>query len=661
MKRKKLTASMIALVMSVSLPMTTYAANWYLEDGSVTVNADNSGQTVTQGSGSAVPDEAPVITQRESSVETGNTIAINASDNAAANVTIKDINIKSSKDAIDVKGSSSANITLEGDNKIFSETGSALHISDGNVTINGSGSLKAEIQDDLGIDYNYSAKIGSHKNEDMSGSIHITGDATVKTDDNTTLGCSGDGAGIGSGYDGDMSGNIVIDGNAQVEVSSNDRGAGIGSGSSFGDGGHLSGNIMIGGNAQVSATGAENSAGIGTGDDGHFKGSITIDGNAKVTAKAGGDHNGYDGSGIGTGDKGEFTGTVTIGGNAVVVAAGSDKGCGIGASDEKEMNGIIIIRNHAKVTAYAGERGAAIGSEDSGDMTGKIIIVGNAIVNTGMVDDAGNILPTGIGYIGGGENSNHDSSKGHYILGSDVTINSLNGSDTEALKQYVNMHLDSEGNPTNLTELDIRMENGIFKAEATGAGSVEKILYNGSETVPTVPGSYSVTCVMKFGEGTIELPIGTLVIPEPASPGETAAPVEYRMQTSASEPVQGNGKSTEYKAPVQGHFYQVVGQDGKNMIFATAQKKDVLAIATDSDFAMLTGKMEDIEALRKQGVRRIIFATKRATSTFLLSELLEKRAYGEIWSLIHDGENVAFTAVEKKMDISSILTRLQTK
>ena len=70
---------------------------------------------------------------------------------------------------------------------------------------------------------------------------------------------------------------------------------------------------------------------------------------------------------------------------------------------------------------------------------------------------------------------------------------------------------------------------------------------------------------------------------------------------------------------------------------------------------------KDIEALRKQGVRRIIFATKRATSTFLLSELLEKRAYGEIWSLIHDGENVAFTAVEKKMDISSILTRLQTK
>lgn len=650
MKMKQLTAGMIALVMSMSLPMTTYAADWDLEDGSITVDAGDSGQTVTQGS-TSTPDEAPVITQRDSSAETSNTITINASENATANVTIKDINIKSSNDAIDVTGSSSANITLEGDNKIFSETGSALHISDGNVTINGSGSLKAEIQDDLGIDYNYSAKIGSHENEDMSGSIHITGDATVKTDDNTASDCGGDGAGIGSGEKGEMSGNIVIDGNAQVEVSSNDRGAGIGTG----DGGHLSGNIMIGGNAQVSATGAENSAGIGTGDDGHFKGSITIDGNAKVTAKAGGDHNGYDGSGIGTGDKGEFTGTVTIGGNAAVVASGSDEGCGIGSSDDKNMNGIIIIRDHAKVTAYGGNQGAAIGSEDYGDMTGKIIIVGNAIVNTGVVDDAGNVLSNRIGYIGDGENPNHDSSDGHYIIGSDVTINSLNGSDTEALKQYVNMHLDSEGNPTNLTELDIRMENGIFKAAATGAGSVEKILYNGSETVPTVPGSYPVTCKIKIGEDTIELPIGTLVVPEPTSPGETAAPAENTVQAPASEPAEKNEESTEYKAPVQKSLYRVVDKDGKKSVFHTAQKEGVLAIATDSDFAMLTGEMKELETLINQGVSRIIFATKGRTSTFLLSDLLKKRTYGENYHLIHDGEAVAFTVGDAMVDVSEIL------
>ena len=650
MKMKQLTAGMIALVMSMSLPMTTYAADWYLEDGSITVDAGDSGQTVTQGS-TSTPDEAPVVTQRDSSAETSNTITINASENATANVTIKDINIKSSNDAIDVNGSSSANITLEGDNKIFSETGSALHVSDGNVTINGSGSLKAEIQDEP-FGYNHNAKIGSHENEGMSGSIHITGDATVKTDDNIAPNCGGDGAGIGSGEKGEMSGSIVIDGNAQVEVSSNDRGAGIGSG----DDGNLSGNIMIGGNAQVSATGAENSAGIGTGDDGNFRGSITIDGNAKVTAKAGGDHTGSDGSGIGTGNDGAFTGTVTIGGNAVVVAAGSDEGCGIGSSDDKNMNGIIIIRDHAKVTAYAGDDGAAIGSERPWDMTGKIIIVGNAIVNTGMVDDAGNILSDHVGYIGDGQDSNHNSSKGHYILGPDVTINNLSGSDTKALEQYVNMHLDS-GNPTNLTELDIRMENGIFKAEATGAGSVEKILYNGSETVPVVPGSYPVTCIIKIDGSEMELPIGTLVVPEPASPGETAAPAENTVQALASEPAEQGEESTEYKAPVQKSLYRVVDKDGKEIVFHTAQKDGVLAIATDSDFAMLTGNMEDIEALRNQGVSKIIFATKGRTSTFLLSDLLEKRAYGETYHLIHDGEAVAFAVGDAMADVSEVLTK----
>ena len=651
MKMKQLTAGMIALVMSMSLPMTTYAADWYLEDGSITVDAGDSGQTVTQGS-TSTPDEAPVVTQRDSSAETSNTITINASENATANVTIKDINIKSSSDAIDVNGSSSANITLEGDNKIFSETGSALHISDGNVTINGSGSLKAEIQDEP-FGYNHNAKIGSHEKEDMSGSIHITGDATVKTDDNTALEYFGDGAGIGSGYGGKMSGNIVIDGNAQVEVSSNDQGAGIGSGYD----GNLSGNIMIGGNAKVSATGAEDSAGIGTGDDGNFRGSITIDGNAKVTAKAGGDHNGSDGSGIGTGNEGKFTGTVTIGGNAVVVAAGSDEGCGIGSSDDEEMNGIIIIRDRAKVTAYAGNRGVAIGSEDYGDMTGKIIIVGNAIVNTGVVDNAGNVLSDRIGYIGDGENPYHDSSEGHYILGPDVTINGLNGSDTKALKQYVNMHLDSEGNPTNLTELDIRMENGVFKAEATGAGSVEKVLYNGSETVPVAPGSYPVTCIIKIDGSEMELPIGTLVVPEPTSPGETAAPAENTVQAPASEPAEKNEESTEYKAPVQKSLYRVVDKDGKESVFHTAQKDGVLAIATDSDFAMLTGEMKEIETLMNQGVSRIIFATKGRTSTFLLSDLLEKRAYGETYHLIHDGEAVAFTVGDAMVDVSEILVK----
>ena len=456
MKRKKLTASMIALVMSVSLPMTTYAANWYLEDGSVTVNADNSGQTVTQGSGSAVPDEAPVITQRESSVETGNTITINAAENATANVTISDVNINTSDAAVSTSGKGNVNIELDGTNTLKSGVNHAglEKNSDGNQG-------KLTITD-----------------ENENGKLIATGGS--------------DAAGIGGGYCGD--GNDITIAGGKVTATGGNYGAGIGGG------GHGNGKNITITDGEVTAIGGLNGAGIGGGLRNNGE-KITVSGDATLKVQ-GGPTDAWDGAGAGIGNGGYITEELT------------------------PVNG-------------------AETEPDTSNLT------------TGKIE--------------------------YYAPGADMT----------------------KDKPTSTT-----------------LGSRQ---------------------------------------PEPASPGETAAPVEYRMQSSASEPVQGNGKSTGYKAPVQGHFYQVVGQDGKAVIFATAQKKDVLAIATDSDFAMLTGKMEDIEALRKQGVRRIIFATKRATSTFLLSELLEKRAYGEIWSLIHDGENVAFTAVEKKMDISSILTRLQTK
>ena len=462
MKRKKLTASMIALVMSVSLPMTTYAANWYLEDGSVTVNADNSGQTVTQGSGSAVPDEAPVITQRESSVETGNTITINAAENATANVTISDVNINTSGKS----GKSEAAVSTNGKGNV-------------NIELDGTNTLKSG-RNHAGLEKNSDGNQGklTITDENENGKLIATGGS--------------DAAGIGGGYCGD--GNDITIAGGKVTATGGNYGAGIGGG------GHGNGKNITITDGEVTAIGGLNGAGIGGGLRNNGE-KITVSGDATLKVQ-GGPTDAWDGAGAGIGNGGYITEELT------------------------PVNG-------------------AETEPDTSNLT------------TGKIE--------------------------YYAPGADMT----------------------KDKPTSTT-----------------LGSRQ---------------------------------------PEPASPGETAAPVEYRMQSSASEPVQGNGKSTGYKAPVQGHFYQVVGQDGKTMIFATAQKKDVLAIATDSDFAMLTGKMKDIEALRKQGVRRIIFATKRATSTFLLSELLEKRAYGEIWSLIHDGENVAFTAVEKKMDISSILTRLQTK
>ncbi len=667
MKMRRLISAIIALLLVVNLSVTAFAAEWYLEDGDITVSAGDSGQTVSQGSSTDVADNAPVIKQRDSAKTTDSTITISTSDNATANVTIQDINISSTGDAIDV-GSSSANITLEGDNKIYSESGSALHVSDGDVTITGSGSLKAEIGDNEDNE-NDNAKIGSHEDEDMSGKIHITDSATVTTEDDGEDDFYGDGAGIGSGYNGNMSGSITIDENAKVNAFSQENGAGIGSG----EDGNMSGSITISGNAQVTAGSGWDGAGIGAGDDGDMSGSITIDGNAKVTAWS------EDGGvGIGSGEDGDVSGTITIGGSAQVTAGSDDDGAGIGAGEDgsitstgriilrdsakvtaigenegagigtgesRFMDGLIIIQDNAQVTAIAGEDAAAIGSDDKDDMRGTILILGNARITTGRLWDDDihfnyetkkieyTLDENAIGRIGDGQNAHHESSNGHYVIGPDVTINGLNGSDIEKLKDYINMRLSGEnhdGDPENLTALDIRSENGKFTVTASGEGTVEKILYGGSETVPAAPGTYPVTCVLRLGGETIEFQIGTLVVPE--------------------------GKSDDADTP-QSPLYRVTDKDGKDIAYTAEQKDGVLTVTVDADFAVLTGKLSGIGTLKAQGVEKIVFVTKDATSAFRLADLLEKGAAGETYKLTHDGKTAAFTAGGQQTDISDILVK----
>ena len=665
MKMRRLISAIIALLLVVNLSVTAFAAEWYLEDGDITVSAGDSGQTVSQGSSTDVADNAPVIKQRDSAAATDSTITIKTTGDATANVTIQDINISSTGDAIDV-GSSSANITLEGDNKIFSESGSALHVSDGDVTITGSGSLKAEIGDNEDNN-NHNAKIGSHKNEDMSGKIHITGSATVTMEDDGEDDFWGDGAGIGSGKDGNMSGSVTIDENAKVNAFSQENGAGIGSG----EDGNMSGSITISGNAQVTAGSGWDGAGIGAGDDGDMSGSITISGNAKVTAWS---EDG--GAGIGSGEDGDVSGKIIIGGSAQVTAGSDDDGAGIGAGEDGSitstgriilrdsakvtaigenegagigtgesgfMDGLIIIQDNAQVTAIAGEDAAAIGSDDKDDMRGTILILGNARITTGRLWDDDihfnyktkkieyTLDENAIGRIGDGQNAYHESSYGHYVIGPDVTINGLNGSDIEKLKDYINMRLSGEnhdGDPENLTALDIRSENGEFTVTASGEGTVEKILYGGSETVPAAPGTYPVTCVLRLGDETIEFQIGTLVVPE--------------------------GKSDDADTP-QSPLYRVTDKDGKDIAYTAEQKDGVLTVTVDADFAVLTGKLSGIGTLKAQGVEKIVFVTKDATSAFRLADLLEKGAAGETYKLTHDGKTAAFTAGGQQTDISDIL------
>ena len=509
MKMKQLTASMIALVMSMSLPMTTYAANWDLEKGSITVDADNSGQTVTQGSKPAVPDEAPVITQ--SSAETSNTITINASENATANVTISNVNIDTSGAAVSTGGKGNVNIELDGTNtlKSGSEHAGLEKSGDGKLTItdeNGNGKLSAT---------------GGYSGAGIGGGDQKNGSNITITGGEITAAGGKYGAGIGGGYHGNGS-NITITG-GKVTATGREYGAGIGGGA------YAGGNDITITGGKVTATGGEYGAGIGGGNQGNGS-SITITG-------------------------GEVT------------AAGGTNGAGIGGG---------LRKNGEKITV-------------SGDATLKV---------QGGQTDAWDGAGAG---IGNGGSLNEDFS-GSFIP--------VNGAETEP-------------DTSNLT-------TGKIEYYAPGADMTK------DEPTSTTLGS---------GQ------------PEPASPGETTAPAENTVQAPASEPAEKTEESTEYKVPVQKPICRVVDKDGKEIVFHTAQKDGVLAIATDSDFAMLTGEMKEIKALRNQGVSRIIFATKGRTSTFLLSDLLEKRAYGETYHMIHDGEAVAFAVGDAMADVSEVLTK----
>ena len=54
MKMRRLLSAIIALLLVVNLSVTAFAAEWYLEDGDITVSANENGQTVQQGSKAAV-------------------------------------------------------------------------------------------------------------------------------------------------------------------------------------------------------------------------------------------------------------------------------------------------------------------------------------------------------------------------------------------------------------------------------------------------------------------------------------------------------------------------------------------------------------------------------------------------------------------------------
>ena len=327
--RKLLTRLVSLALIAVFLPTVAMADTWYLEDGSITVSATDSGQNVSQG-GVTKEDSAPVIRNRDSSASTTNNVTIRADAGATANVTLEDTNIdttggagpKGAGDAaVRTEGAGNVNLNVELDNTLQSgNTRAGVEKGNGgNLTIgseSGSGQLVA-VGGDGG------AGIGSE--DRLASGNHNVSNITITGGDIFATG-NGGGAGIGGGWYCSAS-DITITGGNVTAVGKEDDPKNIGG-------------AGIGGGGRVTAVGGNFSAGIG-GSIGSNGDNITIS-DAEVIAIGGTCAAGIGGGcRLGNGIVGQGT-NISISGSANVKAAGGvgdsmdGAGAAIGAGGSRQ-------------------------------------------------------------------------------------------------------------------------------------------------------------------------------------------------------------------------------------------------------------------------------------------------------------------------------------
>ena len=326
--RKLLTRLVSLALIAVFLPTVAMADTWYLEDGSITVSATESGQNVSQG-GVTKEDSAPVIRNRDSSASTTNNVTIRADTGATANVTLEDTNIDTTGGAgpngagdaaVRTEGSGNVNLNVELDNTLQSgNTRAGVEKGNGgNLTIgseSGSGQLVA-------TGGSSGAGIGGGENTGAEN-ITITGGDIFATGNHGA-------AGIGGGWRGNGTDITITGGNitavGKTKSSRDVGGAGIGGGGNQTPDPGIGSNIKITGGS-VTAVGGNYAAGIGGSYLSKGENITIID--AEVIAKGG-----ANGAGIGGGDSGDGS-NISISGNANVKAAG-------GASDGEIGDGAAI-------------------------------------------------------------------------------------------------------------------------------------------------------------------------------------------------------------------------------------------------------------------------------------------------------------------------------
>lgn len=630
MKMRRLISALIALLLVVNLSVTAFAAEWYLENGDITVSAGETGQMVSQGGGAAVEDNAPVI--KGSSTE--NTVTINAEKDQTANVTIEDVNI-------DVRGSGKAAVSTGGEGNV-------------NIELNGSNTLKSGYAH-AGLEKNNNGNL-TIQDEDKNGSLNATGGQ--------------DGAGIGGGNRG-VGNDITITG-GEVIANGGSYAAGIGGGR-FNGGNYSDGSgtdITISG-GKVTATGGLFGAGIGGGmnRDGN---DITISG-GEVSAIGG-----KCGAGIGGGLDARGSRDITVSGDAKVTVrggkAGDDgQGAGIGNGGVRDQNGpvngaevepdICALKPSGRIDYY--EPGSTMTGSPNKTTTNP---TGDHAWDGGKVTRPATCTEKGLKTYTCTRDPSHTKTEeipalSHSFDGQTYVSNNDATCESDGTKTIKCVRYGRGGCAEQHTVVDTgSMLSHSFEGQEYVSDNNATCEQDGTKTAKCVRygtgGCTETDTVTDVGSKLGHL-FEDYVSDNNATYGrdgtKTAKCVRYD-QCGAINTILDVGsrlKEPKLAAPL----YRVTDEDGKDIPYTAEQKDGVLTITVDADFAVLTGKLSGISALVTEGVEKIAFVTKGATSAFLLADLLEKGTADETYKLTHDGKTAAFTAGGQQTDISDILVK----
>ena len=641
MKGKKIVSTLLALLLLASLPVSALAAEWDIGKGDITVNAGSGGQTVTQGGGAAIPDSAPVITGTSKE----NNVTINADSGQTASVTLSGVNI----DVRD-KGKAAVSTTGEGNVSIELNGGSTLRsgYEHAGLEKNNGGSLTIADEDKNGKltawGEQQGAGIGGGSGKDGSN-IFITGGGVNAIGGLAAAGIGGglggngsnitisggkvgatnglNGAGIGGGQHGSGS-NITISG-GEVNASGGKSGAGIGGGL----GGNGSDIIISGG--EVSASGGKNGAGIGGGVDGKGEG-ITVSGNAQLKVRGGSVHGDY-GTGAGIGGGGSY---------------GTD-----GAEVEPDICG---LNPGGKIEYY--EPGSGMTGTPSKTITNP---TGDYVWDSGTVTTPATCTGKGVRTYTCTSSShtktedipalNHSFAGQEYVSDNNATCEQ-DGTKTAKCVRY---------GTGGCTETDTVTDTG------SKLGHLFEDYVSNNDATCEQDGTKTARCV-RYGTGgcmatdtvtDTDSKLGHLFEDYVSNNDATYA----HDGTKTAKCVRYDQCGETHTMPDEGSrliappLYRVTDRDGRDIAYTAEQTGGVLTVTVDEDFAILTGKLSGIRTLRAQGVEKIVFVTRGATSAFLLSDLTEKGESSEAYRLTHDTKAVTFTLGDKMTDVSAILTK----